>query len=612
MSRLSTLTNRCLALTACLATVAAAASSQAAEPRLWTGGVVAADHPLASQAGLAMLEQGGNAVDAAVAAAFALSVVRPYSCGIGGGGFLLIRLPDDPRTAARGDVVEAAIDHRETAPAAVGPDFFEQLDDAEASRSSGAAVGVPGTVAGLLYALERYGTLDRKTVLAPAIRLAEQGWEADANHVEVAREVAEWFEEHPERKAQAPLLWRTLMQEGRVQVGDRLRNPAQARALRLIARMGAKAFYEGPIAQAIVEQVRAAGGVMTLDDLRSYEVRELEPLVGRFQGRRVLTFPPPSSGGVATLETLGLLERFAGKLGAPLASLDPHSAAYIHALAEACKHAFADRARFLGDGARVDWLLDAGRLDELAGRFDPQRTHKPSAYGSTAPPPDDAGTSHLSVVDQWGGAVACTQTINLSYGSKITVEAFGFALNNEMDDFTTRAGRANAFGLVQSEANLPAPGKRPLSSMSPTIVLQQDPSAGAERVELVAGASGGPRIITGTLQALLNAMVFGMTAQEAVGAPRVHHQWLPNFLQLEPAFDPDAGAPQGEASVGALQGFMTRVQRLAQLRSELEAKGHRLATRATVGVVQLVRCEEAGCEGASDPRKGGAPAGRSR
>ena len=546
---------------------------------------IATDHPVASEAGAAMLERGGNAVDAAVAASFTLSVVRPYSCGIGGGGFMVIHFPPGgPDERERGSR-QIVINYRETAPAAVDRDYYVELDDPEASRFGVHAVGVPGTVAGLLHALEHHGTLDRATVLAPAIRAARDGFRADAHHIRAMNHLRELLDERPERGRHFAPLWNRLFAAGTLKEGDLVRNQPKAAALELIARDGAAAFYEGPIAGAIGGVIRANGGAISADDLRSYEPEVIEPLRGRFGAYELFTMPPPSSGGVALQQIFGIIERHLGD--PPFAG--PDDPAYVHLAAEAMKHAFADRAEWLADvnfvDVPTDHLTGAEYLDELAARFDPEAVlGDPYAYGSvtpaTAPGAATGGTSHLSVIDAGGMAVACTETINLICGSLVSVPGFGFALNNEMDDFTTIPGEPNAFGLRQSDRNLPEPGKRPLSSMSPTIVLRDD------RAVLVAGASGGPRIITGTAQAILNVLHFEKSAAEAVLRPRFHHQWMPDELMLEP----DWVAPE--------------------LIRALEARGHAFGEIHEVGVVQLIYRRPGGTlEAVSDPRKGGRPAG---
>jgi len=601
------MTTRRFALLVPVVSIACSLPASADAEPVHRGGVVAADHEMASQAGLAMLEAGGNAVDAAVAASFCLSVVRPMSCGIGGGGFMLVHLQDDPNTPEV-EPVTIAIDHRETAPAGVEADYFERMDDPLASRFGGAAIATPGTVRGLLLALERWGSLDRATVLRPAIEAAQRGFTVDAYYADMARDLTGWFEQAPERQGEYDFVWERFLKEGAVQEGDTIRLPEQALALRMIARDGAAAFYEGEIAEAIAEAAQDAGGRLSRRDLREYEPRLRDALRGEYRGATILTMPPPSSGGVATLQALGIIKRLEADRGSPLGSQGLVSAEYAHMLIEAWKHAFADRARWMGDPdfaeVPVQRLLSDGYLRELADRFDPAATQPAEAYGSSPTPPDDAGTSHLSVVDAFGNAVACTQTINLSFGSRVAVEDYGFCLNNEMDDFTTRRGEANAFGLRQSDANLPASGKRPLSSMSPTIAL------GADGLPVVvAGASGGPRIITATMQALLNVLIFDMTAREAVEAPRFHHQWKPDFVLLEPGLAlPRSG--EMEMTAKEMVDMMNRVERVSDFRRGLERRGHRLGDVAGIGVVQLIERAEGGYRAASDPRKGGAPAGR--
>lgn len=540
------------------------------------GGVVAADHVLASDAGVEVLRAGGNAVDAAVASCLALSVVRPDSCGIGGGGFMLIHLEDAPE----GEPADVALDFRETCPAGIGPDTYAQWNDPEASRVGGRAVGVPGTVAGLIEAQARYGVLDRGAVFAPAIRLAEEGFPADAHHVETAREVAARFGEHPGWAARFGFVWDTMTHGGAIREGDIIRNPGQGWALRLIAERGASAFYDGPIAGAIVDAVARDGGVLTRADLSGYSVRWAEPIRVRWRGKELLLMPPPSSGGVA----IGQMFLLADRVGLSMPAEGWPDVTNAHLLAEIFKHAFADRSRLLADPAfhrnPIGEMLDPATLDRTAGLIDPGQTRPTGDYG-VASLPEDAGTSHLSVVDGRGNAVACTQTINLAFGSLLGVPGYGFCLNNEMDDFTTVRGEANAFGLRQSEANLPHPGQRPLSSMSPTIVLDGD------GVYAVTGASGGPRIITSTAQVLMRVLLGDASAGRAVGGPRLHHQWLPDRLDLETW----GGGPPGFLVEG------------------LADRGHTIGRRRVVGAVQLIlRGADGRCQAASDPRKGGAPA----
>jgi gamma-glutamyltranspeptidase/glutathione hydrolase len=546
---------------------------------------VAADHPLASRAGLEMLNKGGNAVDAAVATSFCLAVVRPHSCGIGGGGFMVVYIPASDEKPEQ----TIALNYRETAPATVGPDYYVNLKSDTASRFGGAAVGVPGTVAGLLHALEHFGTLDRAAVLAPAIRAAEEGFAADANHVEACDDLRKTFQKNPQLRETADEIWNNLCLGGEVKVGDVIRQPELARALKLIAQQGADAFYRGEIAHAIVKTVQNRGGSLALDDLGHYQIRTTTPLRGHFRNVEILSMPPPSSGGIAMQQIFGILERRMTDLGDPSA-LHRTSPLYVHLLTEAMKHAFADRSRWLADPAFVDVpianLLAPEYLDSLASKISFARTIDSSQYGSIPPQPPaqtvphDHGTSHLSVIDDRGMAVACTETINLIYGSLVTVQDFGFILNDQMDDFTTIPGKPNEFGLQQSERNLPQSGKRPLSSMSPTIVLRNGQAV------LVVGASGGPRIISATTQCILNCLLFDMDADDAVRAPRFHHQWMPNMLEFEPSWN---DAPS-----------------MATLR----ALGHETGQHKVIGEVQLIHRRADGLHAASDPRKGGEPAGR--
>lgn len=553
--------------------------------QVFENGAVAADHSIASQAGAEILRAGGNAVDAAVATSLTLSVVRPYSCGIGGGGFMIVHLVDHPSHPP----IDIAINYREQCPGAYGPDYFEKCDLAglgeHTSTHGGRAVAIPGTVAGLLHALERYGTMTREQVFAPAIRAAEEGFLVDEHYAISIREpeVMGFLKDRPDRQAQFAFIWNRFLSRGEIKVGDRVRLPEQAEALRLIARDGKDAFYKVPIAESIVRAVRLAGGEMTLADLEDFRVVEAEPLHADFMGRRLMMMPPPSSGGIAVAQVFDMLES-----RPELTRGGVNSVPYIHAVTEAMKHAFADRARYVADPAFVpvptDKLLAPAYIRALASRIDPTRTLEASQYGGQEPAdqlPEDHGTSHLCVVDSKGNAVACTETINLIFGSLTCAEPYGFILNNEMDDFVTRRGTANAFGLVESEKNMPSPGKRPLSCMSPMIAVDE------QGVALVAGAAGGPRIITSTVQVALNVLQWDLPAEQAMLMPRFHHQWTPNKLQMEES----------------LRGGATE-QELAKL-------GHEVTSRKAVGNAQLIRRAKntKGYEAACDPRKGGLPAG---
>jgi gamma-glutamyltranspeptidase/glutathione hydrolase len=565
------------ALAALLAAALAAAAHAAAPlPVTSERALVVSPHPAVTAAGVEILREGGNVVDAAIAASFALAVAQPQSTGIGGGGFLLIRLADGRAFA---------IDARETAPAAAGPDLYLRpgVSD-DASLVGGLAVATPGLVAGLALAQQAHGTLPLARVLAPAIRLAEEGYEVGAYQARFVREL-----EKRGVAARFPELARVHFPP-HASARTRLVQADLARTLRAIAAEGPRAFYEGAIADAIAKAVAEHGGILGAGDLARYRPVVRQPLTGRFRGFEVLAFPPPSSGGVTLLQVLNILEGF------ELAKLGAGSSAAIHRIAEAMKLAFADRAVHLGDPdfteLPVARLLDPAYAAELRARIDPPRWRRaPWTWGQAERairvdgpgfPPAGTGTAHLSVADAAGNAVAITQTINTPYGSLVMVPGTGILLNNEMDDFATRPGRPNAFGLVAlAGANGVAADKRPLSSMAPLIVLE------GARLRFVAGSNGGPRIITTTLLSLLNHLEFGMDVSEAVAAPRFHHQWRPDELLVE------AGIP-------------------ADVVSALEARGHVVkAAEDLGGGVEAIAFDPATglLSGGVDPRRDGAAAG---
>ena len=482
----------------------------------------------ASEAGREILAAGGNAIDAAVAAAFAVGVVEQHHSGIGGGGFILIHLGET------GELF--AIDARETAPAAATEGMYVDGDgdvDRNASRSGGRSVGVPGLARGLLEAQQRFGKLGRSQVLAPAIRIAEQGFPIGVRHrriLEIAERIGR-FRNFPETA-------RIQLDAGEIPpLGWKLVQPDLARTYRAIAQRGHAVLVSSPIADAIVEAAAASGGILTREDLAGYETRWRERVRGSYRGLEIVSFPPPSSGGVHLIQMLHTLEPF------DLAALGANSSQTIHLIAEAMKLAFADRATHLGDAdfypVPAAWLTSRDYGLELAERIRPRpfwrrppwswaRSRVLRVESAGVPPPDDSGTSHISVMDAAGNAVAITQTVNLLFGSGITVPGTGIVLNDEMDDFSAAPNVPNAFGLVGSGANAIAPGKRPLSSMTPTIVLR------GGRPWMVTGSPGGPRIITTVLLSILNTVDFGMNPEAAVAAPRFHHQWRPDRLYLEP------------------------------------------------------------------------------
>lgn len=548
-------------LTALVLVLASASGAGAAASRR---GMVASEHRLASEAGVAVLRRGGNAVDAAVAAALAVCVLNPSSCGIGGGGFMLVY---ERRTRT-----VHALDFRESAPAAATQDMF--LRDGrpvpELSRRGGLAVAVPGEVAGLDAAQRRFGRLSWAAVAEPAIGYAREGFPVGPHTARAIEAAAERIRSQPELAAVL------LRPDGASPAeGERLRLPDLAGTLERIAAEGPSAFYGGAVARAIAESAAASGGILTLDDLAGYRPVWRTPLRGGFRGFDVYGMPPPSSGGGVLLEILGILG------GDDLPRLGRRSAAYLHLLAEAMQFGFADRAAHYGDPGFADVpvgrLLSPRRLRDLRNRITRGRTHSPEFYGRMSTT-DDHGTAHLSVVDGEGNAVACTTSINGAFGSFVVARGTGIILNNTMDDFSQQPGAANAYGLIGSRANAVAGRKRPLSSMAPTIVLRNG------RATAVAGGSGGPFILSATAQALLNALVFGRNAAASVGAPRIHHQWTPSVLNVEPG--------------------------LADRRAELERLGHRTAEAGSLGAVQLVRRGRDGrLDGAADPRKGGEAVG---
>ncbi|WP_083233437.1 gamma-glutamyltransferase [Planctopirus hydrillae] len=531
-------------------------------------GAVAADHPLASEAGAQMLRQGGNAVDAAVATSFALSVVRPASCGIGGGGFMVIWKAKEQKVFA--------LDYREIAPAAATPEMY--LKAPMSSRRGAKAVAIPGTVAGLCQALKEHGTLDLATVLAPAIRLAREGYAIDEHDLAIQ---AETLKTLGQRDAEYAGLYKRYLNAGKTwKLGEKFYSP-QLPALEAIAKDGPQAFYEGTIAREMAQWMKEHGGIITAQDLANYKPRPRTPLQLDWRGGKVYTMPPPSSGGICLLQVLQILDAYSEKHPAQsLKALGHNTPQGLHLLTEAMKHAYADRAEFLGDTdfvqVPVEKLLSREHARDLASRIDLTKTFPPEHYGKFAPL-NDAGTSHLSVIDREGNAVACTETINLTYGSYVVLPESGIILNNEMDDFAAVPGKPNAFGLLQSASNEVQPGKKPLSSMTPTLFIKDG------QVQVAVGASGGPRIISSTIQVFLNSTEHQLEPAAAVASPRIHHQWMPNTLVIE--------------------------NKLEGLGEELAAFGHEISQRSSLAITQLVTRKDGKLWAVSDPRKHGQPAG---
>jgi gamma-glutamyltranspeptidase/glutathione hydrolase len=521
-------------------------------------GLVVADSELASAAGMEILRRGGNAVDAAIATALALSVVDQASSGLGGGGFMVLY--------RAGENKAYTLDFRETAPAASRRELYTRDGKPVGllSLTGALAVAVPGEVAGLVEARRRFGSMPFAVLAAPAIKLASDGFPLDA----ALRFAIERQQANMKRFTN---LGRVYLPAGELpNEGDVIRQPELAATLKSLAQNGAAAFYGGWIGQAIIKTIEEAGGVMALEDLKKYQPIWREPLTGSYRGRTVITMPPPSSGGLAILQMLNILEGY--KLG----DFQHNSAFYLHLLSETMKHAFADRAQFLGDPdfvhVPVRKLTAKDYAQWIRRRIAPDKTRPSDFYGYYHFNAEKGGTTHFSVVDRFGNAVACTQSVNTRFGSKLLAAGTGIVLNNEMDDFAIHPDRGNVYGLIGNEANSLQPNKRPLSSMSPTIILRD------KRPELIVGAAGGPRIISATLQTILNVIDFGMPIAAAVSAPRVHHQWLPDRLNVESGIGSQVGAA-------------------------LKLRGHTLREQTSLGVVQAIRKEADKVSGAADPRK---------
>ena len=537
-----------------------------ARPVVATHGMVVSQEAVASGIGLDILKRGGNAVDAAVAVGFALAVTLPRAGNIGGGGFMLIHRADLKKTVA--------IDYRESAPALTTRDVFLDANgeaDAFKSRFSGLAIGVPGTVAGLELAWRKYGSgrFSLADLVAPAARLAHQG-------LTVEGDLADSL------PAAAPLLGRRpssariyLEPDGSAPpLGAHIALDDLAATLDAIAAGGADAFYRGPIAQKIVAAVREAGGRMTLDDLAAYRAIEREPVRGTYRGHEIVSMPPPSSGGAHVIEILNILEGF------PLAEQGLNSAASIHEMAEAEKLAYADRAAYLGDPDFIriplQGLISKAYADHLRAGIPADRARPASEIEPGGPQRYESDqTTHFSIVDAGGDAVASTYSLNFSYGGGLVAEGTGVLLNNVLDDFAAKPGAANAYGLLGDDANAPGPNKRPLSSMSPTLVFKDG------GIELVTGSPGGSRIITTVLQIILDVIDFGLNVAEAEEAPRVHDQGFPDELRIERGLSPD--------TIRLLRGM-----------------GYTVVVREAMGSANTIaRSADGVLTGASDPRQRG-------
>jgi len=544
------------------------------EPVRAPHGMVASTERIASQIGVDVMKRGGNAVDAAVAVAFALAVVYPSAGNLGGGGFMMIR---------RSDGTATAIDYRETAPAAatrdmyVGPDG-ELLKGESSSILGYRASGVPGTVAGMAFALKKYGSgkLTWSELIEPARRLAVDGFV-------VTHRTEKRLEDYQAILSRFADSRRVFLREGKLyREGEILRQPELAATLGRLQKKGPREFYEGKTARLIAEDMQHNGGLITRQDLRDYTPKERVPLRGNYRGYGIISMPPPSSGGAVLIEMLNILEGF------DLQKLHPFSSEYYHLLVEAMRRAYADRAKYMGDtdfsSIPIEGLIEKAYAQRQRSTINPQRASSSSEIGAGKPTGyESTETTHFTIVDAAGNAVSNTYTLNLWFGSGVVAKGTGVLLNNEMDDFASKPGEPNSYGAIQSERNAVAPQKRPLSSMTPTFVLRPDGT-----LYFAIGAKGGTTITNTVLQIISNVIDHGMNMQEAIDSPHIHHQWLPDEILDEP------------------------LGLSADTRRALEARGHRFATKPNyMGNAQGIMIEEkTGMRlGASDAREDGAAVG---
>ncbi|MBI1362483.1 MAG: gamma-glutamyltransferase [Proteobacteria bacterium] len=524
-------------------------------------GMVASQERLASEVGAQILAKGGNAVDAAVAVGFALAVTLPRAGNIGGGGFMLVHMADPSTTVA--------IDYREVAPQAASKDMFldEKGDvDTHKSQHSYLSVGVPGTVAGLTYALKKYGTMSLPDVMEPAINLAEQGFP-------VGYDLAASLEENRKHFEASAAAMKTFFKPlgGAYQPGEVLQQKNLALSLKQIAQQGPDVFYKGELAQKIVTDIQANGGLISAADMASYTAIERPVVWGSYKGYDIATMPPPSSGGVHLIQMLNMLETY------PMEKWGHNSARSIHHLAEVMRLAYADRSKYLGDPAftevPVNGLTSKAYAKKLVKKINAWHATPSAKVGPDNPLPYESNeTTHFSVMDKAGNVVTNTYTLNFSYGSGHVVAGTGILLNDEMDDFSAKPGVPNAYGLIGGDANAIAPGKRPLSSMTPVIVFKDGQPL------LATGSPGGSRIITTVLQTLLNVLTYDMDVASASAAPRVHHQWQPDELRIEEGISPDT----------------------VKL---LEKMGHKVVLKEAMGSTQSIMWKDGLFMGASDPRR---------
>lgn len=522
-------------------------------------GMVASEHEIASQVGLDILKRGGNAVDAAVAVGFTLAVVLPHAGNLGGGGFLIVHDAQSGKNIA--------LDFREMAPRRASRDMY--LDEngniiAGKSLYSHDAIGVPGTVAGLEYALKKWGSLPLSEVITPAIQLAENG-------IPVSHSLAKMLNAAQDKLGKWPSSRAIFFQENRpLRYGERLVQQDLAHSLRVISQQGSRMFYRGEIGDKIIAEIQQHQGIMQKSDLHAYKVIERQPIRGNYKGYQIVTMPPPSSGGVHLVQMLNILEQF------PLQQWGANSAQTLHYLAESMKLAYADRSKYLGDPDFVHVPV-AGLSSKPYAKMLAQQISATTARPSVSIQPNNPipyesdQTTHYSVVDQHGNVVSVTYTLNFNFGSGIVAAGTGILLNNEMDDFSAKHGVENAFGLIGGDANTIAPYKRPLSSMTPTIVLKN------QKAWLVTGSPGGSRIISTVLQTLINSIDFQMNPAEVAAVPRIHHQWLPDEIRVEKGISADT----------------------LEL---LKQKGHKIVQKSTMGRTQTIQILPDGIYGYSDPR----------
>lgn len=536
-------------------------SADAIHHPVWAkNGMVATQEALASDIGLKILKDGGNAVDAAVAVGFALAVTLPRAGNIGGGGFMMVY------DAKQGKTV--ALDYREKAPSSASRDMYLDSDGnavSDLSRYHGLAVGVPGTVAGLLKALEDHGTMSRGQVMAPAIALAENGIEVTAGLSESLEALSDRLQKWPSTKK---IFFKP---DGSVyQPGELLRQPELAKSLKLIAAKGSDGFYKGETARKLVKAVNEAGGNMSLQDLANYKAIARVPVKGDYRGYEIVSMPPPSSGGIHIVQILNILE------GYPLKDYGQNSAQTIHLMSEAMQLAYADRAEYLGDSDFIDvpasGLTSQAYADKLRSLINPNKATPAATIKANNPLPYESDqTTHFSIVDKDGNAVANTYTLNFSYGTGLVAEGTGILLNNEMDDFSAKPGVPNGYGLIGGDANAVEANKRPLSSMSPTLVFKDS------KPYIVTGSPGGSRIITTVTQVISNVIDHDMNIAEATHAPRIHDQWLPDEIRIEKALNVDTI-------------------------KKLESMGHKVSLQAAMGSTQSIMITPNGVYGSSDPR----------